>query len=638
MRKSDNARMQHTAILAAFAVSCASCANLFAHLTYVQTLDVQFADAKTANEAQARIEKFPGGKKIAYTTRWDDSNPRQLPLSKMLNARGMKATCYPNAVNSEYAKILKQMLESGNAVGSHTRTHPLLGMLMPAEIFMENAMQRIELESLLDANVAASALPFHNYATAINPKVAHITGMSILNAGYLSAPDLVENRKKYSLPEGADIFSTSLFDANDSNPDEKRYASGLKRAIEKAEQRGDNHITLGVHSTQREGGIERLGEIIDKYDSAEFWHCTENEYAAYRAQAESAKIEKTGTKGNVASFKIARPAATKLASDIPLSLSFSAPIKSAKLDGNQLPAKGEAALSTALSIPHPPQYLTPKKIDHVKIPFGSAKFIQSKKFPELRFSMGLDKESEKLDTSMSCAGAKVENLQVTYILAPCFERAADAFSKTPNAEFKTSLKLKKNELAEFFDEGEMLYAVQLDFLLSGQPSRVYLTTVDSLPVQMKNCPRDLGAAIGSLPAGEADENAIRRMSKPGTPLADMLGKSWEFTRSKKHAPYALLLAGKKVRTSWKADALTLAVVDFIAPNAGEYELITDNIYARAYLINGEEVKLKSGSNKIRLNGGKNRILAKMMRGVFTLSVRDSKGAELEYCAPEIRGQ
>lgn len=626
--------MQHTAILAALIVSYASCANLFAHLSYVQTLDVQFADAKTASRAQARIERFPEGKKIAYTTRWDDSNPRQLPLSKMLNARGMKATCYPNAVNPEYAKILRQMLDNGNAVGSHTRTHPLLGTLAPSEIFMENAMQKIELESLLDANVAASALPFHNYATAVDPRVARITGMSILNAGYLSAPDLVENRKKYSLPEGADIFSTSLFDANDSDPDEKRYASGLKRAIEKAERRGDNHITLGVHSTQREGGIEKLGEIIDKYDSAEFWHCTENEYAAYRTQFESAKIEKTGTKGNVASFRVSRPAATKLASDIPLSLSFNSPVKSARLDGNPLPVKGEAALS----VPHPPQRLTPKKIDHVKIPFGSAEFIQSKKFPQLRFCMSLDKANERLDIAMSCAGAKVENLQATYILAPCFERAPDAFSKTPNADFRTSLKLKKNELAEFFGEGEMLYAVQLDFLLSGQPSRVYLTTVDSLPIQMKNCPRDLGAAIGSLPAKEADENEIRRLSKPGTPLTDMLGKSWEFTRSKRHAPYALLLSGKKVKTSWKADALVLAVVDFIAPNAGEYELITDNIYARAYLINGEEAKLKSGPNKIRLNKGENRILAKMMRGVFTLSVRDSNGAELEYRAPKIQGR
>ena len=606
------------------------CAPLFGEVFYEQKLHVEFESPQAAKEAQARVAKFPRGKKIAYTTRWDDSNPRQLQLSEVLNARGIKATCYPNALSDNYVKILGKVLGAGNAAGSHTMSHPFLGAMLACEMFNENALQRIHIESRLDTNVVASALPYHHYRSPVWPDSAKILGLCITRAGYMSAPDIGDNATKYSLQDGNVLYSTSLFDANDSNPDEEKYVRELKRALDAAARRGDNHVTLGVHSTQSDDGMKNLGRILDNHHSEDFWYCTENEYCAYRRQTELSSIEKIGAKGKVATFKIRRPAAFTLGSDIGLFLDFDRTATRAKLDKELLKPDGNS-----LELPHPKAFRIPVKIDHIAFGKTGGANRQSDKFPGIFASFSVDLSAAKISAKISNnSESELSRVRIIAVTAPAYAKsAAKTYAKIPKGgSVEAVFKLEKTEFAKLFEEGRLLYALQIDFLCDSSPSRIYLSKFAEFPIARKECPRDTGMAIGTFTLDELKDVDIARMSSPDTPLKDFKGKSWERTQSDRYAPHTLLLSGKKVKTVWRPDAVILAAIDFEAPSDGEYDIKTECVYLRVYYLNGKRIKL-SGSNKVALKAGRNRLIAAARYGILSFSA-SLGGKELKYLAPQ----
>ena len=61
---------------------------------YSQTLRVTFKTPEEAHKAELKKLELPGGKKLAFSTRWDDTNNRHLKMAQTLAAQGYKGTFY----------------------------------------------------------------------------------------------------------------------------------------------------------------------------------------------------------------------------------------------------------------------------------------------------------------------------------------------------------------------------------------------------------------------------------------------------------------------------------------------------------------------------------------------------------------
>ena len=80
-------------LFAAF-VSSATALSAATDDIYSQCISAKFDSPADAQKSAAEILPYPDGRKIAFSTRWDDTNPRHLATAQMLSKRGMFATCY----------------------------------------------------------------------------------------------------------------------------------------------------------------------------------------------------------------------------------------------------------------------------------------------------------------------------------------------------------------------------------------------------------------------------------------------------------------------------------------------------------------------------------------------------------------
>ena len=130
-------------LFAAF-VSSATALSAATDDIYSQCISAKFDSPADAQKSAAEILPYPDGRKIAFSTRWDDTNPRHLATAQMLSKRGMFATCYLVGYgfqNPETLAMVRGVLELGGAIGSHTLTHPHLENFIPNEFFGEIALE-----------------------------------------------------------------------------------------------------------------------------------------------------------------------------------------------------------------------------------------------------------------------------------------------------------------------------------------------------------------------------------------------------------------------------------------------------------------------------------------------------------------
>jgi len=114
------------------------------------------------------IPMFPGGKRLAFTTSWDDGTIHDRQMVALLNSFGIKGTYNLNSgifgpssgwhhriEASEVASLF-----AGNEVAVHTVTHPWLQLLDPSQIAYEVLDDRKALEDLVGYPVRGMAYPF----------------------------------------------------------------------------------------------------------------------------------------------------------------------------------------------------------------------------------------------------------------------------------------------------------------------------------------------------------------------------------------------------------------------------------------------------------------------------------------------
>ncbi len=126
--------------------------------------------------APKRVEicKFPGNKRIAFTTSWDDGVVEDRRLVKLFNELGIKGTFNLNsgAFGREThlpADEIASLFE-GHEVAIHTVTHPWLDRIDVSQAAYEILDDKRALEDLVGYPVRGMALPFG----VTSPKVSEV--------------------------------------------------------------------------------------------------------------------------------------------------------------------------------------------------------------------------------------------------------------------------------------------------------------------------------------------------------------------------------------------------------------------------------------------------------------------------------
>jgi peptidoglycan/xylan/chitin deacetylase (PgdA/CDA1 family) len=134
--------------------------------------------------SRVEIPQFPGGKRIAVTTSFDDGHTFDRKIVEAFNQWGLKATFNLNSGKLQRAgtPAVEQGdrtsldaseiadLYRGHEVAIHTVTHPWLDRLDPSQIATEVLEDRKALEDLVGYPVRGMAYPFGSY----NPSVIEV--------------------------------------------------------------------------------------------------------------------------------------------------------------------------------------------------------------------------------------------------------------------------------------------------------------------------------------------------------------------------------------------------------------------------------------------------------------------------------
>jgi peptidoglycan/xylan/chitin deacetylase (PgdA/CDA1 family) len=131
----------------------------------------------TAVPKRIELPLFPGGKRIAVTTSWDDGRVYDRWVVEALNALGMKGTFNLNsgflvrdgATTAEGYLAADEVaaLYAGHEVAVHTVTHPHLGLLDAGQMVAEVQDDRAALETLVGYPVRGMAYPYGTYTPQV---------------------------------------------------------------------------------------------------------------------------------------------------------------------------------------------------------------------------------------------------------------------------------------------------------------------------------------------------------------------------------------------------------------------------------------------------------------------------------------
>ncbi len=597
-------------------------------LFYTQVVEAVFSTEDQANSVSAKIAELPDGKKIAFSTRWDDTNIRHVDTVKMLKKHGLKATCYLTGEKlDKIHNVGEKILAEGATIGSHSLSHQRLDTLLPNEIFREIAIERPILESAFNVPVTAFVLPFTKYSCSIDPNVAGYIANSIIRVGYLAQPEPFPNTtsRAYGLPEET-IFSSATFSANDRNPDEELFERNLKIAFSKIAENKIPHMTLGIHSWQTDAGLVKLGKMIDGIKSDIYWYCNENEYAAYRKQFLSSKIEKMSVDGKKAFFKLIRPRVRELGNEIPISMEFSsAPVA-------VLGVKAEIS-DNVCKVYHDDSERNPARIDYVKILKGNK--AHSKKFSEIEVEMKLNlEENPKISLAIN-SSKNIHKGTVQFILPLCYDTPEIfAFDGERKVSFDANLATEnKGAIPDLFREGNMIFFARCDFIMDDKPCRIWVSKEIKQPITESDCTRDLSISTNYFSVKDANFSSVKKMSIPGARLKKVAGKEWKHSlKGKKYREFLAYYNGygalketldKKESEDSRAG---LACADFEAPKDGIYDLFVGRC-TRSIFVNGESVDVSKDPIKVQFKRGTNRVILefRMRGGPQIFAVKDENG-------------
>ena len=583
---------------------------------YERILTVEYSSAKQAKRAQLTKRNLPPGKKIAFSLRWDDANPKHVRQYQAFHPYGFKANFY---VCYRPEEFFRPFLQGGCALGSHTLDHPYMIFSEPNEIFHQVMDMRLAVESAfhhcVNAFVMPAGLGYGLSKTKSGPKVHHIMGEVLLRSGHLGSPAKIglDLPSVYDVP-GDRWFSSLTFSPGDKDPDPARFREILEeclKRIETDEPYFGPYITMGNHSWQTEEGFRVLEkEIYGKYsNNPEWWYCTANDYFAHRYQFVHTRVEKLGVEGNRALFRITGSAAPELGSNVFMTLESDEPFRKASAGKAPVTVEGNC-----ISLGHDPEHDLPEFIETVP----NHRIGKSGLGADIRY----EKKKGLFRVTLKNHGKKaLRDLSLILRLPPLFrERGVlrdHAAVLAPGGE-KTFLFAAGPESADpFLASGSMRVYFQADFRSGGKNGRVHCVFLSPRKILTSACPRDTVRILGPFPAEtELPPGFAEKVSTPGKPLKDLddtpAGK-WHAMTDPGHGILGMHPCAKGLKTG---EIVSLYLLEFEAPSAGMVNLFRWRTAGRIFL-NGKEVPADPEKDLIpaRAKKGWNRILF-LIRGPY----------------------
>ena len=569
------------------ATAFALAANPLSLPEYEREVKLVFPNEEAAKAAKLELLPLPEGKTFAFSTRWDDSNPKHVRMAELLAKHGFKATFFLCAANQKfYDDTLPQLIRRGHSIGNHTLNHPNLATLIPNEVARQILQNRVEYETRTNQTINSFVLPYCAYKNATDSLCPQRIGEALYRSGELGSPEYHQNlEKEYGMPEGS--WGTSrLFGIDDRHPSAETFDRAIAERTKNLKPGEIRHATLGLHTWQDDAGFETLDKIFAKYaNRPDWWYCNENEYNAYRYAHLHTRVEKR-VDGKSAIFKLTGPTPASLGSDTPLW----AKITPATADDR-----------TMVKLPHTMRL--PEKID--MIVSDGAQVIPSKKFPFLAASlvMNVEEDSGVILTLANRSKRPLTNVTVAFRLPLLFT----GDERVPRNDLEMINPEVTRTVAHYFPEhrrtalyqcGPLFAAAEVNFEVDGIPQRLWVCAKAEIPQFAEAVPRDTALALGPLPLEQFSEQLLAAASNPDETLS-----GWSpLQPGRWNLPYIVRIPKKEkelvaVALTFRADA----VID-------SWKLHVPKNNVKGVFLNGKKIENQQLPTPIVTRKGLNRVV------------------------------
>lgn len=568
-------RFKFSAMLAiAFCTLCSG-AGQTAEMTasgIVYETAVEFDSESAARAAQLEFLPLPEGKQVAFSTRWDDTNPKHLRMAELLTKYGFRGTFYLTGFNQEFCP---KLISDGHSIGNHTLNHRDLTALVPNEIARQILQNRVELESQSNREVNAFVLPYCRFWRSDNPLSSNWIGEALRRSGELGGPEYYQDLdKKYGMQPN-NWFGSLLFTVNDRNPDANRFDREVEKRLKLLETRQFIHMTLGIHTWQDEKGFATLARCFEKYGNRpQWWYCNENEYLSYRFVYHNTTVLKKEVEGSKAIFTLRQASPASTGAYVPL---WAKVIPAAK-DGKKI---------IALNNPD----LRPKKIEAIRT--TGNQMSSAKKFPGFSAGFVYDSEKQLLRLKLvNHTGKTIAPISATYRLPLLFGDFQGGY-RIPLGPLKNGASLDSElilsrgiQKSPIYHSGSLFFAAEINFKISGESQRLWVCTSYEFPKNKEAVPRDQAMGYGPFAAGSF--GSIKAEWKPMLNLPVLLPAFVKIPRSAKEE-YAVRL-------------------NVIAKHKGDYPFHINRKNVKAFYLNGQKLTLPLPL-RLPLKQGKNEVIA-----------------------------
>ena len=432
---------------------------------YRLQLKVECASPEAAEQAELKFLPLPPGKTVAFSCRWDDTNPRHLRMKRLMLKYGYKGTFYLTTPTPDYIRdVLPELCKDGCTVGNHTISHFYPAMMTPNGVFFEMIEARILHESLTGQTETAFIFPYGNARSVLYPDIENVIASCLRRTGVLGGPDGATAYLN-KLP-GNEFFNPEgcLIRPGDRNTKAEKFDADVQRSLPKAGKTA--HLTLGVHVWHSDADFAELEKGLKKYAGRpDWWYCNENEFLSYAYMFRHARVVGKQRDGKTLLFTLEMPCPEYLGSTTPLW---------ARCDGKEIEIRHTRSL--------------PQKIAAAS-PTGPVP-----EFPGLAARLFYP-APDRIRFELENTGAPLRDVRMILRLPPDFaEETLYCHADDISGKFSKEWQVRPNPAWE--SSGKRVTALQLDFTRGGSGGRVWVSC---------------------------------RQEKPAVPVAELLASSRRFT-------------------------------------------------------------------------------------------------------------
>ena len=574
--------------------------------TRPEIVTAEFASEAEAERAQIAVAPLPEGRKLAFTSRWDDSAWPHVQRAEMFKRTGMTPMFFLNGDMKFFKEAVPKLKALGARFGNHTVNHPFLMESGVNRMFYEVVENKIRIECFTDMPNTSFVIPY-NWGCALEPGRAAKLAKILVDNGIFVSSDWPLSATEQPASEWMPGFT---FKGNDNQPNDREYHNGLSNSVADVAKKPDYpKVTFGIHSWCKPDGLLKQEKWINETlaeHKGDWWITDDAHYGAYRYEFWHAKTKKLGVKGKTATFEVLRHDPAFLGEVQPLTYTF---IREGQPHTRNFVRVEPVKVSSRGGFDALPAL--PAKIDRMER--GA-----SAKFPGLALTVKVDEKKGELSYEFT-GGAEV--VAVVVNPAPMWSGGRILASGA-----KQTVRLgTASDLADY-REGDRMYVVCVDFVKDGARGRLYATeTVHGEKGRTGGTPRDEMLVLGPISPDEDDVEKWSKLSVPDATLPNLgeeINQYWRSMADKARCGFsgaAYIPWDASVSKEFK-DAVGkavpkdrpvfLAAVDFVCDADGEKDLLLNRAKweKTSFWLNGKFVTAKGGQHRVVVKKGRNRII------------------------------